>query len=321
MNRQTAALLWACGARGLSPVAWKVLVKLSQRVGKKGFDVWPSHKLLASNVEISVSTIKRAIAELVEKQFLTVIATYDARGDRRSNVYRLSVVMDARYSDGHTDSLRPDDEDEDGDCPLVQDEPRVQVRTDPQATGGLTPQATGELAEHIKARTIKEEDSPLPPKGDGREGDANLFGELPASTPLVELAGDLFLNQWKLLAQDFPKVSGIELMSERRTGPLMERLTDRGVTKWADAEFVIMKLFKRIRGSPFLCGEVKDWAITPDWVLGPKNFGKTMERKNERETAGTGSQRDGGRSAVATGLSVLSMLNERRERAGAGSPR
>lgn len=115
--------MWALNARGLSITGWKVLVMLAKRVGKRGFDVWPKHKTLATDCEISVSSARRALKELEDAGFLQIVARFDEEGDRTSNIYRLQVRAKMMFPNDEID-LQPDDDD---------DEPSIPVRS----RGGL----------------------------------------------------------------------------------------------------------------------------------------------------------------------------------------
>ena len=132
MNRNMEAIVWAMNATGLSPGGWRVLVTLSRRVGKRGFDVWPSHKRLAKEVEMSVSSVRRYLGECEAAGLFQVIPTFDERGDRTANVYRLQVRQKSFYPEGKTLELEPDDDDGEPPIPPAAGEQGVgRGRTDP----------------------------------------------------------------------------------------------------------------------------------------------------------------------------------------------
>lgn len=126
---------------------------------------------------------------------------------------------------------------------------------------------------------------------------------------------DHFEAGWNAMAERFPKIASMR-MTERRKPKLLARIRERVPIDDLDAaRSVVDSLLERIEGSPFLCGEVKEWAVSVDWVLGVENFTKTMERRNERESSGpTG----GGRSNLTAGHRALDLLDARRRKSGGG---
>ena len=59
---------------------------LRYRQGKQG-SAWPSHKKIASDTKCSVSTVKRAINELVEKGYIEKKHRRRSNGSKTSNSY------------------------------------------------------------------------------------------------------------------------------------------------------------------------------------------------------------------------------------------
>ena len=59
---------------------------LCYRQGKND-SAWPSHKKIASDTKCSVSTVKRAIDELVQKGYLEKAHRRRANGSKTSNSY------------------------------------------------------------------------------------------------------------------------------------------------------------------------------------------------------------------------------------------
>lgn len=93
MNRNMEAITWALHARGISPTAFRLLIQLCSHVNsaRDDFDVWPKHKTIAKEAEISVSGVKRHIAELVDGGFIEVRPSMRDDGAKSSNVYRIMV--------------------------------------------------------------------------------------------------------------------------------------------------------------------------------------------------------------------------------------
>lgn len=103
MNPYMEALTWAMNARGLEPITWKLLVRgLCARVhGQRGdFDVWPSHRQMADDCEISEASVKRHLRELAKKRFIKVLAQQRDNGATSSNVYRIMVKSEHQMPDG-----------------------------------------------------------------------------------------------------------------------------------------------------------------------------------------------------------------------------
>lgn len=66
-----------------------VYLYLEQRANKDGI-CWPSHKRIAKDLGISVSTVKRAIKDLNEKGLITSTMRYRKNGLCSSNLYAVS---------------------------------------------------------------------------------------------------------------------------------------------------------------------------------------------------------------------------------------
>lgn len=164
----------------------------------------------------------------------------------------------------------------------------------------------------------KKDTSPLTPQGEKGDCDFNLFGEPIVETKFEDAVADHFFEQWNQLAAQFPALPAIATMPGHRRSALLARLDENGAATIADARRIIDTLIERVRGSPFLCGEVKAWAAGPDWVLGPKNFPKTMERRNERDLNGNVAAHDrpGGKSVADAGRAALEVLRSRGTRPG-----
>lgn len=313
MNQSMVALTWAMSARGLSPTAWVILFQLCNRVNNErgDFDVWPSHQTIAEDVGISQSTVKRHIAELVEQGYVVVIQQRRGDGGRSSNRYRLQVKVQQHMPRGRTETVDCDDLGA-----------RSTVNGGP-GQSDLAPQVTADLAEPNQERTYPIEDSPLPPEGAGGAGEVDLFG-LPIVDAVAEFEAAVvsrFEERWTQHAQRFPRVAGLRLpMSDRKRTALLARVREwYSGTVVQEGINVVDTLMARIEGSPFLCGEVKDWAAPVDWVLGPENFEKTMERRDERQLASNDSPFGQGSSAVRAGQRALEMLRDSRERSAARS--
>jgi DNA-binding transcriptional MocR family regulator len=174
MNRTMESIVWAMNARGVSVGAWRVLVTLARKVGRRGFDVWPKHRTLADECEMSLSTVRRALNELEGAGFIVIQERYlEESGDRTSNIYRLQVRQKMTFPGGADLEISPDDEDDESSIPPSQIEqggpsklnrPPVHVRPHPLLTGE-------QAEEEIPLEGIPIEDSPpllsegTPPRG------------------------------------------------------------------------------------------------------------------------------------------------------------
>lgn len=115
MSNSYDAITWAIRARGISAGAYRLLIALAARVGRRGFDVWPSHKTMADDAEMSVASARRHIDELIGAALIERIHRARPDGSQSANVYRLQVR--AVYDFGKTPAqwVRPDDGQDDED--------------------------------------------------------------------------------------------------------------------------------------------------------------------------------------------------------------
>lgn len=196
-------------------------------------------------------------------------------------------------------------------------------------TGGLaksnTPENGGfeyplKRATEPSIQEPRSQESPLPPDGVGDEGDVDLFGKpvVDPKTAFEDAIVERFVEGWNELSNRYEAISSISVMADRRRGPLLARVRERYTgTSIEEGLKVVNTVLERIDGSPFLCGQVKNWAITVDWALGPENFDKTMERRNERELTNHSGPTGSGSSAVVAGARALALVRDSRERAAA----
>jgi hypothetical protein len=219
MNRNMEAVVWAMNARGLSMGAWKLLVMLARRVGRRGFDVWPSHKTMANDAEISVSSARRFLDELVEARYIVVLPRERLDGGRSSNIYRLQVRASMDFPGGATLEIHPDDADEE-DTPPVQIEQRgAQIEQGPLFT-------VEHGNEHIPEGTYSNEDSPPSPCGEGHPPqEDDLFGDAPAKLPVVceQPLEEFVEEQWKLLVEEEPGIAGVRTLDDSRKKKISAR--------------------------------------------------------------------------------------------------
>lgn len=65
-----------------------VYMYLCDRAGKDG-ESFPSHSTIASDLRVSVSTVKRALDDLTRAGCLEKQARFQPRGGQRSNLYKV----------------------------------------------------------------------------------------------------------------------------------------------------------------------------------------------------------------------------------------
>ena len=76
---------------GLNPTTKFVLIALCDYANKQKFTAWPSHKSIAMRTCMSVSSVQRAIKSLCELGLLSYRNRYDAKGNKRSNLYQINL--------------------------------------------------------------------------------------------------------------------------------------------------------------------------------------------------------------------------------------
>jgi hypothetical protein len=156
MNTNMEAIVWAMHARGLEPVAWKMLMKLAGRVNSErcDFDVWPSNRQLAEDCEVSVATVKRHLPILVEAGFIRILPQVRASGATTSNRIRLQVRTKHSMPKGVEVDVDAERVDHDLTWGGAQSEPG--------------PRVTGEPCnEPLESRTYVNEPTPPSPDGEG----------------------------------------------------------------------------------------------------------------------------------------------------------
>lgn len=280
----TIATSWALHARGITPTAWKVLMVMAHMVnGRRGdFDVWPKQATLAEACDMPISTLKRHIQELEDKQFLVRRKRLKKSGGYSSCTYTLNVNttiqtpnMTVTY-DANTD-IGYDDEDDDT---LAQSElPRSPV-------GERARSLTGELANEYKnPEPRKNEDSPLflTEEAPSRDLLGDIIPEDPRSVDLVAYVQ----AEWAKLAEEYPRIQNPRVLNDARQKKIRARAHD--ITKHAKGTLtphdVWDQVFAAIRLSPFLRGDADPgknyrdpFSLSIDYITRPTVFMNTLER-------------------------------------------
>lgn len=321
MTRNMEAIVWAMNVRGLSAGAWKLLVMMSRRVGKRGFDVWPAHKTMAADAEMSVSSVRRYLDELIAAELIKVIHQDREDGGRSSNIYRLQVRQTMTFA-SESLSIAPDDTDDydfqmtapDEATPPVQSEhPPVQIEQGPLFTA------------EQGIRTIQDRTyiTPLSSNEDISPQREKHFGLLAIDPPEPDLVEHV-VEQWARLVADHPKIPKIRAIDQSRRTKIRKRAADvikAGVDKTPEA--IWDEIFDRIRHSRFLLGQAPPgrdrtdpFVVRLDFVLQPRSFLKILEGGFNDQSANDRFRRDGERMgpAEAAAARVIERLHAAGER-------
>ncbi len=329
MNRSMEAITWAMHARGINPIAWKVLVRgLCARVNNErgDFDVWPSHLMIAEDCEISPSSVKRHLLELEQAGIIQKLPRWRENGGTTSNCYRLMVRTKHFMPTGTVDV----DARKVGQADLG-----VGVNlTQGVGQADLGAQVTADLCKEPVKEGTYPTGTVIPPPTD-------LFGKpLLTDDQIAQEQRDTLIGsieqRWHALAKANPVVSDIVAIHDRRR-ELVFKLIDKHAA-YGSAVEIWDKIFERIAESRLLRGLTKPsgdreepWAATFDWLLSkdPKtrvfNMMKVLEgnyRDKRADHAGfdpaTGRKLTGIEEA---GRNVDRRLRESRDRAlGGGDP-
>ncbi len=318
MNRTMEAIIWAMNVRGLQPGAWKMLVMLARRVGKRGFDVWPSHKQIAEDAEISVSSARRFLQELVDEGYLEIIPGERTDGGRSSNTYRLQVRMKMKAA-GDGLEIEPDDLDDEDGAPVHRvNTPPVQIEQGALLTGE-------QCNEHIPDRTNSSE-LPPSPNGEGTpHGEIDLFGH-PVEPEPEQPIEQFVLERWAELKAAVPVIPGITVLSQARLKKIHARDADAASAAaklGISPREVWVRVFEAIPRSGWLCGRnppgpnySKPHVTDIDEVLRPLEFLKILEGAHD-DRPGSRPQKydpDSGRSYGPVEQASRSVLADRRAR-------
>lgn len=287
MSRRLIATAWALEARGITPAAWKILMILSHHVNNKrgDFDVWPSQRELAEVCDMPITTLKRHLKELEEKQFLFRSQRYRENGALSSCTYSLNVKAEMRLPAG---SVSHDFEEEDHDD--QDDLPIGQSGLGASPTHGLGASPTGGLcSEPLKKEPLKKEDS-TPPAKAGEP--LRLFGESELPDEKVLLA-DFVYSRWKEIKAIAPGIAEIRKIDDGLAhtmavrGKQHARAGETAIDVWGEA-------LNNIASSRFLRGLVPPgpgresaFKLTIAWATNATHFRDIIGGKynNDRDPA------------------------------------
>lgn len=314
MNRNMDAITWALKARGISPTARVLLMELCSHVnsGRDDFDVWPSHRLLAEEVEISVSGVKRHLNELAEAGYIEAQPGVRDNGGKSSNIYRIMV---------DTISIMPKKRKVHIRNPIGQSDLGDSSPVD------YAPQFTADLCrEPLKERTSLIEDSPLSLTGEATPTD--LFEDdssnalVVAKPSLIEYVGE----KWEALCTDFPRTHRIQVWNDARKKAVARRAAEfvRSMNGEVDAYWVWDRMFEAIRADRWLRGEGEPtknyptpFSLDIDYITRVRVFAQTLEKAANHERDNRITHTPGGRlmgPAEQAGIAALALLRASRER-------
>lgn len=274
-----------------------VLMIMADRADEEGL-LWYANETIARKCSMTKRGVQKVLDRLITRLIVRKMHRHD-----RSNFYIINVDRLPRMERPAKPSK------EVGPMDYLADEEEADLFADRGEHGSSRGKSRGERG------SIRGEPGSV--RGEPGSPDSLTDPTMIRNLYAREIA-DHFAQQWNLRLAVFPKIAQIEI-TDRRWSKLHARLTDRGI-KDGDtpaAKSLVDELIGKIEGSPFLCGEVKEWAISVDWVLGPENFDKTMDRLNERNTGPTGN----GRSNLDAAARAAELLASRRGSTGSGGRR
>jgi len=254
------AVAWSWTVKGLDPATRLVLLSLAGRANNTTYECFPAHKTLAEDTETSVSTVKRALAKLVERGIIKVDEQRRPNEAKSSNRYRLMVDIEYRHADGK--SVR--------EGIGQNDLPQVKLNH------GHSSLLDG--AVNSKEGTTVSKDTLESPPQDS-ELDLGL-PPLPPKDPTPSDLADFISEQWVARAHAKPLRGG------RPSAANAEKAADLARKFAVDGQTIIdvwREIFAHVDASAFLQGQVqgKDgrspFRLTLSFLLEKRNFDKTLE--------------------------------------------
>lgn len=303
MNRNMEAITWALHARGISPTAFRLLIQLCSHVNstRDDFEVWPAHATVAEECEISVSGVRRHLAELIEAGLVEARPSERPDGGRSTNRYLLMVR--SAHIVGKRGMVKVNT-------------PPVQSEQAPSVTAEQGPLFTAEQCiEPLKEEPLKEGNNPPLPSGE-TPPQPDLLGGLPAIVePKKPDLVEIVFNRWREMAARIPGIASIDVLSDSRRKKIAARGND-AKTKDRTPEDAWRQVFEAIEASSYLCGEdppgrnyTEPFRLTIEFVTRPSEFLKILDggyranRSAETHDTVTGRRfgpaEQGGRAAIA----------------------
>lgn len=241
-----------------------VLLRLADFADDNGRRVFPSVARLAHECGTSERTVQYALRDLETDGFIVVVGNATGgRGRAREYAVLVERLLAAQepYEKGANDDTTSE-------------------RLQPATEKGATDDKKG--ATHCTPSTteppVEPPESPpaVPPSLNGAHLDLGL------PDPVDEMVA-----AWNAMAAEIGVPAVQHVTQQRRTKALARRKDLGGIAGWHDC-------LNKIRGSPLLRGEAKDWRATFDWVLEPRNLTKIMEGNYDDRSSGRAKDRRGG---------------------------
>ncbi len=293
MSNSYDAITWAIRARGVSAGAYRLLIALAKRVGKRGFDVWPSHKKMAHDAEMSVASVRRHIDELTAATLIARIPSSRPDGSQSSNVYRLQVRSAHDFGAAASQWVRPDDGQDDDDD---DDDDRVL-----NMSRGGAQFVQGDLLAREQGGVLAGE-HPYELESLGTESI-----ELPLSDDEVVT---MFRAGWDQYSSALAGGGKLLSFSDTRRKHLLARVKEHATSRLpADMATLFSTVFERMSGSLLLRGEKTSWRPSADWLVNKTNFNKVMEGAYVQDYGTDGRGPGPDRSILASGQEARDILH------------
>lgn len=129
----------------------------------------------------------------------------------------------------------------------------------------------------VRNRRNAPEPEPIPEPKPVSTPDGVLVNTVDAP-PKERIDWEMFKAKWNALAAEVPAIPQITKMTDERKRSLKARMNS--------PLFDFDKMLDKIRASPFLRGEKRDWVVTFDAAIAPKMFTKILEGNYDDKSSG-----------------------------------
>lgn len=299
------AVGWAMDVRGVSANAWRLLIMMAGYAHNERFEVWAACSTLAEDAELSVSSVRRALKELMERGLLVhVAARFRDDGARSTNSYALQVGRISIIPGQENVVDLPDGI-------AISDPPLVNLTRGPSHSSDEGALVTADQCkESIIEGGNEGNPSPIIPKQELMLYEAQPDGIMTESE-IVQA----FIERWDVLAGKVRRLSKISRFEDKRRASLLARVAEFEPSRHrASVLALIDRVLATIEGSRFLRGEKVDWKVDPTWALKPASFLKLEETGYAQDYGNLDRARPEDRSTVEAGRKALELLRSRRPR-------
>lgn len=152
------ALAWALTVETGSPTRKAVLLALADRYNENESAAWPSVGWIARATELHPSTVRRAIADLLDLKLLEATGWAGMRSDRMTKRYRLKmapVIHRTTHTDPSTGSHSATPQDERGRSPHSRGSTALATGSQ-SATRTITEPIENRAPETVRQQTLDE---------------------------------------------------------------------------------------------------------------------------------------------------------------------